>query len=66
MQVGTPATAFATIINAGPGDGTTCSISPAASVPANFDYQTTNPATNAVTGTANTPVNMRKARRKAL
>jgi len=58
VQVGTPATAFATIINAGPGDGTTCSISPAASVPANFDYQTTNPATNAVTGTANTPVNI--------
>jgi len=56
VQVGTPATAFATIINAGPGDAATCSISPAASVPANFVYQTTNPATNAVTGTANTPV----------
>ena len=58
VQVGTAATAFATIINAGPQNGTGCSIAPVTSVPANFVYQTTDPTTNAVTGSANTPVNI--------
>jgi len=55
---GMPATAFATIINAGPGTASTCSIAPATAVAASFDYQTTDPTTNALTGTADTPVNI--------
>ena len=58
VQVGTPATAFAIIINSGTTTATSCSIAPVTSVPATFVYQTTNPATNAVTGTPNTPVNI--------
>jgi hypothetical protein len=55
LQVGATGNVFATIINTGAVDGTTCSITPVASLPASFIYQTTNPATNAPTGTANTP-----------
>ena len=51
-------TAFATIINTGPGTATTCSIMPATTVPATFVFQTTDPKTNALTGTANTPVDI--------
>jgi hypothetical protein len=51
-------TAFATIINTGPGTATTCSIMPATMVPATFVFQTTDPKTNALTGTANTPVDI--------
>jgi hypothetical protein len=51
-------TAFATIINTGANTATSCSISPAISVPANLVYQTTNSSTNALTGTANTPVDI--------
>jgi len=58
VQVGSPATAFATIINAGPGDASTCTIAPAIGIPASFVFQTTNPSTNALTGTANTPANI--------
>jgi hypothetical protein len=53
---GTPATAFATIINSGSSAATGCAIVPVTSVPASFLYQTTNPATNALTGSPNTPV----------
>jgi len=56
MQFGVPATAFATLINASPAAATGCGISPITSVPATFRYQTTEPSTNAVTGTPNTPV----------
>jgi len=55
---GTPATAFATIINAGPSTASTCSIAPATMIPASFAFQTTNPTTNAVSGTPNTPANI--------
>jgi hypothetical protein len=58
VQVGTAATAFATIINAGSATATGCSLASATSVPATFTFQTTNPATNQVTGTANTPVDI--------
>ncbi|HEV8440911.1 MAG TPA: hypothetical protein VGT40_22725 [Methylomirabilota bacterium] len=58
VQVGTTATAFATIINYGVAAATGCRITPAASVPADFLYQTTDPQTNALTGTANTPVSI--------
>ncbi|PYN98559.1 MAG: hypothetical protein DMD91_14845 [Candidatus Rokuibacteriota bacterium] len=58
VQVGISATAFATIINPGPGTSTVCSLAPAASVAAAFVFQTTDPATNQVTGTPNTPVDI--------
>jgi hypothetical protein len=59
IQVGgTPATAFATIINAGSSDATGCGIAPVTFLPATFVYQTTNPATNALSGTPNTPVSI--------
>ena len=59
VQVGTPATAFATIINAAQaGVATGCSLAPLTSVPATFTYQTTNPLTNAVTGTLNIPIDV--------
>jgi hypothetical protein len=58
VQIGATATAFATILNAGPGTASTCSIAPATSIPASFVYQTTDPITNALTGTADSPVNI--------
>jgi hypothetical protein len=57
-QVGSTATAFATIINTGPGTATGCFIGPVTSVDATFLYQTTDPATNALTGTPNTPADI--------
>ena len=58
VEIGTPATAFATMINAGPADAATCGIAPATGIPASFVFQTTDPVTNALTGTANTPANI--------
>jgi len=46
------------MIDAGPADASTCTVAPQTSIPASFVFQTTNPATNALTGTANTPVNI--------
>jgi hypothetical protein len=60
VQNGVTATAFATIINPA-ASGTTatgCGLRLGGATPAQFSYQTTNPATNAVTGTANTPVDL--------
>ena len=58
VLVGAAATAFATIINAGSGMATGCSLAPGTSVAATFAFQTTDPATNQVTGTVNTPVDI--------
>jgi hypothetical protein len=58
VQVGNTATAFATIINSGSSALSGCAIVPVTTVPASFVYQTTNPATNALTGTPNMPVNI--------
>ena len=58
VQVGTPASAFATIINQGPGTASGCGIFPVQDVPAAFGYQTTDAATNQPTGTPNTPANV--------
>ncbi len=58
VETGDTATAFATMINAGPDTGTTCSIAPLTAVPVDFAFQTTDPMTNALTGTANTPVDI--------
>jgi hypothetical protein len=58
VQVPGPATVFATMIATGTETATNCSISPNTEIPAAFTYQTTNPATNALTGSPNTPVNI--------
>jgi probable HAF family extracellular repeat protein len=56
---GGPATAFATMINNGPITLNSCSVTPPpGGVAANFTYQTTDPKTNAPTGTPNTPVSI--------
>jgi hypothetical protein len=55
--VGTPVTAFATIINTGAVTATGCFIAPPASLPGSFLYQTTDAGNNA-TGTPNTPVDI--------
>jgi hypothetical protein len=57
VQVGAPATAFVSIINAGPGPATGCGISPVTGLPAAFLYQTTN-AANQLIGAPNTPANI--------
>jgi hypothetical protein len=57
VQVGNPATAFATIINAGSATATGCGIAPLTRVQADFAYQTTD-ANNALIGTLNTPVDI--------
>jgi hypothetical protein len=62
VEVGNRATAFATIINSGSATATGCQIAPVTSVPASFVYQTTNPATNALTGSPNTPVSIAAGR----
>jgi hypothetical protein len=58
VQVGSPATAFATIINADSNMATGCAISPSASIPATFTFQTTDPATNQLTNSPNTSVDI--------
>jgi hypothetical protein len=55
---GSPATAFATLVNAGPITASGCTIAPITSVAAGFAYQTTDPATNALIGTQNTPASL--------
>ena len=56
VQANATATAFATLINSGNTDATGCALALVNSVAASFQYQTTNPATNALTGTPNIPV----------
>jgi len=58
VQVGNTATAFAMIMNAGSSSASGCAIVPVTTVPASFLYQTTDPATNALTGSPNTPVSL--------
>ncbi len=60
-QAGTFITAFATIINFGAFSAQQCLLTPPANAPAflgPFIFQTTDPKTNAPTGTPNTPVNI--------
>jgi streptogramin lyase len=59
VQLGATATAFATVINAGNTTATTCEIlDTLVRDPENFFYQTTDPHTNALSGTPNTPVSI--------
>jgi len=56
VTVNTPATLFSTVLNAGSEAGENCRIELQSPISGQFDYQTTNPATNAPTGIINTPV----------
>ena len=56
--VGGTVTAFATIINSGASTARSCSIALPASTSGILVYQTTNPTTNAPTGTPDTPVDI--------
>jgi hypothetical protein len=58
VQIGATATLFGTLINAGPGTVTYCTVAPATSMAAGFFFQTTDPATNGLIGTVNTPVDI--------
>jgi hypothetical protein len=58
VQVGTPATAFATMINTGQAIAAACTIMPPTGVPVSFQYQTTDAATNQVSGLPNTAANI--------
>ena len=58
VQVGTPATAFAAIINTGSTIVTNCGLGFGGSSPAGFTFQTTDPTTNAVAGALNAPANI--------
>jgi len=58
VQVGNTATAFFTIINAGTVQATGCTIAPLTAVSADFSFQTTDPSTNAIIGSPNTPVDI--------
>jgi hypothetical protein len=58
VQINSPATAFATIINAGQKLATGCTISPITGIPATLTFQTTDPATNQVTNSPNTSVDI--------
>jgi probable HAF family extracellular repeat protein len=55
VQVGVPATAFATVINASSDVATDCQITPVTPLPATFTFQATDPDTNAVIGHPNAP-----------
>jgi hypothetical protein len=57
-EVGVTTGAFASVINTDTAAATNCFIEPITSVPADFLYQTTDPATNALTGTRDTPVSI--------
>ena len=58
VQVGTTATAFATVINAGDEAGTNCTISPSTLLPADFWFQESDPVSGALTGTQNAGVDI--------
>lgn len=64
VAVNAPATAFATLIAVGPAAAHGCTIAPAASIPATFDFQMTDPATNQVKGVKNTPVDIQGGNRQ--
>ena len=58
IRAGATATVFATMINGGSTAASGCAVAPVTTVPAGFTYQTTDPATNALIGSPNTPVSI--------
>ena len=57
VQVGHAATGFATLLNTGPA-ATGCGIAPVTPIPADFMFQTTDPATNQLSGSPNARVSI--------
>lgn len=57
-EVGSTVSAFATIVNRGSDDAIACRLSPPGNFVGNFQFQTTDPATNLPTGSPNTPVDI--------
>ena len=53
--VGSQVTAFATVLNTGTAAATGCTLAQASSLPANFTFRRTDPATNAPVGEPDTP-----------
>lgn len=58
VQVGHVVTAFATILNANASTATNCGLSAPSNFQGTFSFQTTNPTTNQLTGSANTRVSI--------
>ena len=58
VRIGSWATAFATVINPGADVARGCRITPMTPLPAEFSFQTTDPATNVTTGSPNAPVDI--------
>jgi hypothetical protein len=58
VEVGATATAFATVINTAATTTPGCSLALTNGLPADFHYQATNPATNQVTGSPDTPIDI--------
>ena len=58
VQVGDPATAFATVINSGDEAGTACTIAPESAFSGTFFFQRTDPNTNAPIGNPNEAVSI--------
>lgn len=54
VQVGSPATAFGTVLTLGTGQAIGCTIAPITAIPATFSYQTASPL-NELTGLPNVP-----------
>ena len=55
VQIGQPAVAFASIMNQGLTPASKCRIAPPPGLAAKFSYQTTDPSSNALKGSPNTP-----------
>lgn len=58
VTFGSQATAFATLVNGGQATAENCSVTLLNVIKGGFSYQTTDPNTNALTGTINTPVDI--------
>lgn len=58
VPVGTSATALVTVINSGPAAALDVGIAPSTPIPASFSLQATDPLTNGLPGTPNTPVSI--------
>lgn len=58
VQLGSVASAFATLINTDSVDLEGCTLTPLTSLPARFFFQTSDPATNSVTGAPNEPASL--------
>ena len=58
VNLGDMATVFAMVANAGPDDALGVGFELITAIPATLGYQTTDPATNALTGSPNTPVDI--------